>query len=544
MSREIGIAVLLPVHDGVAPAELRACLRSVSDQTLQPRQVVLVIDGPVRQQLRAVVDEFHRSNATATVVESAFNGGAGHANGLGLRAVTEEWVAKVDADDVLLPSRLAVQADFVTQRRLDVCGSAMWEFHGEPSNVTSLRWLPPEHDGIVKRLRTNNPINHPTMFFRRDIALAAGGYTSVRYMEDYDLVARMVAQGARCGNLSEPLVLFRAGEAHLARRSNSWEVMRCEVSLQRTLVRSGAVRVPRAVANLVWRSAARSLPRPLLRRIYSRVLAQPVSPDQGSARPQYDAFRDMRELRSPLAVELANQVLMTVQPWIDKAEEELDVADVGSGYGATAAALAQRVRSVVAYEPSAALHQEAIASGQLQTPPLPRYVNAGVQDIPSRQAFDVVVLDNVYEHLPDHRQALLRLFGCLKDGGVVFLLVPNKLWPWEAHYGLPFLSWLPLPLASRYLRASGRGRDYTDASYAPTYWSLARELRHAGFEVNFTLPGDPHATLSGAPWHYRLGMRLLGRAPWLWCISKALLVVAVRPQSRPSENADSRSCRE
>ena len=78
--------------------------------------------------------------------------------------------------------------------------------------------------------------------------------------------------------------------------------------------------------------------------------------------------------------------------------------------------------------------------------------------------------------------------------------MPNRLWPVEAHYKLPFLSWFPLPVANAYLRRSGRGTEYTDASYAPTLWGLRGAL-NALPELTWelTLPGDPNAMTSGAP---------------------------------------------
>lgn len=88
----------------------------------------------------------------------------------------------------------------------------------------------------------------------------------------------------------------------------------------------------------------------------------------------------------------------------------------------------------------------------------------------------MAVLDNVLEHLDDQHDALERIASCLRPGGVAYILVPNRWWPIEAHYSLPFLAWLPLPLATRYLRWSGRGSDYTDASYAPSYLRMRRLL--------------------------------------------------------------------
>ena len=246
-----------------------------------------------------------------------------------------------------------------------------------------------------------------------------------------------------------------------------------------------------------------------------------------SERPAYDSYTALAQ-RIELGEVFARQILATVRPWI-ASPDEIDVLDVGSGYGGTAFALSRHCRSVVGMEPALALHES--ASKRIATTPHGRlrFVHGNVEALEDVESYDLVVLDNVYEHVPDHDAALRCVRRALRPGGVVYILVPNRLWPIEAHYRLPFLAWLPLRVANFYLRCSGRGTDYRDASYAPTYWSLRRLLRRHGFEVEFRLPGEPAATMAGSPLHYRLGMRLLACFPVFWCLSKALLVVAVKP---------------
>lgn len=243
-------------------------------------------------------------------------------------------------------------------------------------------------------------------------------------------------------------------------------------------------------------------------------------------RPGYDSFVNMEESRGPAAAAFAAQVLATTAPFRSVPDADLDVLDVGCGYGHTAAELARTCRSVRAIEPAPGLAARAAAL-HAEVPGL-RVEQAGVLDVADERAYDLIVLDNVYEHLPDQPAALAALHRALRPGGVLYVLTPNRLWPIEAHYRLPFLAWLPLRAANAYLRASGRGEDYEDASYAPTARGLGKALDAAGFDWTFSLPADPAATMSGTPWHYALGMRALDRAPALWSISKALLAVAVR----------------
>ena len=246
-------------------------------------------------------------------------------------------------------------------------------------------------------------------------------------------------------------------------------------------------------------------------------------------RPDYDRYRDFSESRGPLAESFARQILATTATRLTKPVADCDVLDVGSGYGGTALALAQQCRSVVGLEPAEHLHRTAVQNGAQAPGAHVTFVLGGVEQLTDTEAYDLVVLDNVYEHLPDHDQALTAVARALRPGGVLYLLVPNKLWPIEAHYGLPFLSWLPLTWANRYLRLARKGTSYEDASFAPTYGQLRRALRRqTDLTFEFALPGDPAATVAGSPWHYRMGMSLLRRFPALWVISKALLVVAVK----------------
>jgi len=242
--------------------------------------------------------------------------------------------------------------------------------------------------------------------------------------------------------------------------------------------------------------------------------------------PEYDRYVHMEKVRGPLAAGFARQILATCQPFLTKPVAELDVLDIGCGYGHTARELARHTRRVVGVEPSQPLFSTAKQIGErsgltnLQCHP------HGIYDLDYREAFDLVVLDNVLEHLPDQPRALEVISQALTPGGVAFILVPNRLWPIEVHYGLPFLSYLPLPLANLYLRLSGRGSDYRDASYAPTYFGLNRLLRARNeLTYSYVLPADLSLTTRGNAWHYRWGTAAIRRWPLLWAISKALLVV-------------------
>jgi glycosyltransferase involved in cell wall biosynthesis len=275
--------VLLPVHAGVAASHWRAALASLAAQTEPPFEVVVVEDGPLTPQLDEELARSVSAGLPVVRVQLPQNEGAGRANQAGLLAATGEWIAKADADDISVPDRLARQLDALRRTGADVCGAAMWEFDEDPQRPSRLRPAPLDHESIARRMRVNNPINHPTAVYRRAAALAAGGYPDWRFMQDYDLFARMLTHGSVMMNLEEPLVLFRAGDAMRRRRSARGFAAR-EWVLQRALHRYGLIGISRMVVNFVARMAFRMLPGPLLRLAYARVLGSPLPTAPSSGR--------------------------------------------------------------------------------------------------------------------------------------------------------------------------------------------------------------------------------------------------------------------
>ena len=260
----------MTIYEKVSVEELRRSLTSVLTQTLPPDEVVVVEDGPLPADLRAAVDELAAQHPQVRLVPLAVNGGSGVASAAGLRAARGELVARMDADDVSLPHRFECQVALMERDRLDVCGSSVLEFHGSPDHVVGVRRLPATQPAIERYARINSPFNNPSVVLRRDLALRVGGYDDLRYMQDYDLFARMLAAGARVANIDEPLVLFSA-DAQMLRRRSGLQMVRREWDLQRRLRRYGTVGRWGLVRNLVVRSVFRLLPAPVLRLAY-RVL--------------------------------------------------------------------------------------------------------------------------------------------------------------------------------------------------------------------------------------------------------------------------------
>jgi glycosyltransferase involved in cell wall biosynthesis len=264
--------LLVSVYDGDQPDFVRRAMRSaIGDQTVRPDQVVIVRDGPVRDELAACLEELTRDcPVPVTFVPLPSNGGLGPALDHGLSKSWFDVIARMDADDVAMPHRFEVQLPLMESA--DIVGAGLLEFVRDTDNIVGQR-VPPVDPGQIRRYaRMHDPFNHPTVVYRRSAVRAAGGYGKFPLMEDYALFARMLAGGARAVNVAEPLVFYRVG-VDAYRRRGGLDLLRSELRLQREFRRSGFTTPAEYLRNVVIRGGYRLIPWWLRRAMYRPVLA-------------------------------------------------------------------------------------------------------------------------------------------------------------------------------------------------------------------------------------------------------------------------------
>ncbi len=95
------------------------------------------------------------------------------------------------------------------------------------------------------------------------------------------------------------------------------------------------------------------------------------------------------------------------------------------------------------------------------------------------EVVDTLVCSQIYEHVPSSQQLFLEMDRVLKDDGLVLFTGPNKTFPIEPHYLLPFLHWLNPKSADRYLQLTRTGNHYYER--LETYWKLRKDFQ--GYEI-------------------------------------------------------------
>ncbi|MDF2966282.1 MAG: glycosyl transferase family 2 [Nocardioidaceae bacterium] len=266
-------SLLMPLWSGDDPAFFRLAWQStVVDQTRRPDEVLVVQDGPIGPALADTLAELMAASPVpARVLVLEDNVGLGPALDRGLASCRHDVVARMDADDVSLPQRFAVQLPLI-EGGADIVGSALLEFVHDTARVEEVRIPPTDPVWIRSAVHFRDPFNHPTVVYRRQAVQRAGGYQDLPLMEDYLLFAKMLASGAEPANVAEPLVYYRVGSGAYARRGGL-ALLRSEIALQRTFRAQGITTRREYVRNLVVRGGYRLVPTRIRQLAYRRLIA-------------------------------------------------------------------------------------------------------------------------------------------------------------------------------------------------------------------------------------------------------------------------------
>lgn len=265
-------SVLISVYHRERGEYLTTALASVFDQTVMPDEVVLVEDGPLTDELYAVIDDFKNRFNTLKIVKLPQNVGLGGALNQGLSACSYDLVARMDSDDICLPDRFEVQLKaFDEHPEVSVVGGWIDEFSTDPSIIEGVRKLPENHNEIMAFARSKNPMNHPSVMFSKKEVLAAGGYQHFYLLEDYWLWLRMMNNSSQFYNVQRVLTHMRGGLAMSARRGG-WKYAISEVHLQRKMYSMGMINRATLCKNIVIRFAVRMMPNKIRIFVYKKFL--------------------------------------------------------------------------------------------------------------------------------------------------------------------------------------------------------------------------------------------------------------------------------
>lgn len=267
-------SVLMSIYYRENPQWLKIALDSILNQTLLPDEIVLIEDGKLTNELYEVINAYKiKYPELFNIVKLEKNSGLGEALRIGVLNCSNEFIARMDTDDIARSDRFEKQILFMKNNpNIDIVGSWVTEFEDEPNNIIASRNLPITYDDINMYSKFRCPLAHMSVLMKRSVIIDSGNYIEIKFMEDYYLWARVLNKGYKIENIPEYLVNVRAGNYMLRKRANLSYFFNGELQLQKELLKLNYINKLQFLKNIISKFSLRALPFPIMSFIYSKFL--------------------------------------------------------------------------------------------------------------------------------------------------------------------------------------------------------------------------------------------------------------------------------
>ena len=204
------VSVLMPTWN--AGQYVAQAVDSILSQSLSDFEL-LVIDGGSTDRTLEIISRYRDERVR---VISAPSAGLAPALNFGMEHARAAWIARQDADDISLPPRLELQLKALNAHSHAILSHTDVEFIGEGGAAARRARFPRTQALVALRLCFQCPIVHSTVMFKKEAALAVGGYREPQ-AEDYALWGKLIESGRFIG-IPQRLLKFRIHPASASSR--------------------------------------------------------------------------------------------------------------------------------------------------------------------------------------------------------------------------------------------------------------------------------------------------------------------------------------
>lgn len=203
------VSVVIPAHN--AQKHLQEAVDSVLNQTHRDFELILIDDGSTDATL-TIMREYEERDQRVRVISHP-NWGIPRSLNHAIEQARNEWIARMDADDIMHPERLERQVAFVQENPdLDVTGTLVTYIDQRGREIGRCHPVGTTRDSIKETRQEGliSGIYHPTVLMRRSTVQSVGGYRPELWTaEDIDLWARIDDAGAKVLVQAEYLLQYR-----------------------------------------------------------------------------------------------------------------------------------------------------------------------------------------------------------------------------------------------------------------------------------------------------------------------------------------------
>lgn len=184
---------------------------SIIDQSFKDWELVVIDDGSEDSSLQ-ILERLASLDERVFIISNEKNIGLPKSLNKGISKSQGFYLARMDADDVSLRTRLQKQIEFlVNNPDIDVVGTGAY-LEDEHGAIIKEVCLPEKHDDLKKQPLLKTIFFHPSVMIRKSFFDRYGLYQpKLLRSQDKELWHRGMSQGAKYYNIQEPLIIYSTG---------------------------------------------------------------------------------------------------------------------------------------------------------------------------------------------------------------------------------------------------------------------------------------------------------------------------------------------
>lgn len=200
------ISVIMSTYNE-SEEELKSSIYSVLNQTYSNLEFIIINDNPQNNILAKILASIKDSRVR--IFNNPENLGLVYSLNRAWKLASGDIIARMDADDVCIPTRLEKQLNFMQENNYDLIGCNV-RIVDETGNIIQDNIYFPSSERKIKRcIYWYNCIAHPTWILKKSLYEELDGYRDILYCEDYDFVLRAIESGYKVGNMPDIGLIYR-----------------------------------------------------------------------------------------------------------------------------------------------------------------------------------------------------------------------------------------------------------------------------------------------------------------------------------------------
>jgi glycosyltransferase involved in cell wall biosynthesis len=218
------VSVILPYYN--AEKTLKQSVESILNQTFNDIECILINNNSTDNS-NAVADALAKQD-DRVVLTNEEQQGVSYASNKGSHVAKSLYIARMDADDIALPNRLALQYHFLECHPDYGAVGGLARFGGDEQKSAGLKrfvdWNNAiiTYEDIVLNQFSESPIINPTAMWRKETELYAGSFIHGDFPEDYELWLRWLSKGVKIAKVPEVVLQWNDLPSRLTRTDNRY----------------------------------------------------------------------------------------------------------------------------------------------------------------------------------------------------------------------------------------------------------------------------------------------------------------------------------